>query len=670
MKTSLLGLALIAALSASATTYYVAPESAEGAADADGYGTSIDKPFATIAHAYSKLKNGADINTHNEMILLRGTHKVTARVANGMLNYSAIRGETGNPADVTIDFGELSDACLLVADIQLRDVTVSRSNAAISNAAIDSLGGALRVQSTASSYAAYPAMVSNCVFTAAKACAIAVSGPAQILDCRFESNELEGTSGKYNSLVYVTSDGSSKGVRLVKGCTFRGNSSPDNGACINAGCLHDWVVVEACTFEDNATTANAADVFVNNKARLIGSTFLRSSAGNNGGAVYLNTKAEFDASECRFEGCQATLSGAAVATAASSAAVFAFTDTSFITNTAVKTGGALYLHSATGTLTRCTASGNATDQSAGFARVASSARLTVEDSTIDTSSAKKQGGAFFVDIAESADATTYGALTLLQSSFTGNVARCEGSSGNLGIHGGGVVALGNATTGQTAFAPLFVDRCTFTDNSTPGSGGAIYMRNASNVPDSCRTDIRNSLFVGNAAGLNGGAINLIANKAWVDNCTFVTNAANGSGPNFYHRWTSYFRNCLFVSDMTDKNGTFSGQASPNLYLNSIQVGRTDDKMMACFTEGNGCTNLTMDELAKVGFVDATSGNYAITASSLARNKGKNLGWMSDDESCRDLAGKARVFKTIAEGGVVDIGCYEYWCPPGVLFFIR
>lgn len=667
MKTFLLGFALLASLTVSATTYYVAPEGAEGAADADGYGTSIDKPFATIAHAYSKLKGGADINTHNEMILLRGTHKVTARIANGMLNYSVIRGETGDPADVTIDFGELSDACLLVADIQLRDVTVSRSNATI-----DSRGGALRVQSTESTYAAYPAMVSNCVFTAAKACAVAVTGPAQILDCRFESNELEGTSGKYNSLVYVTSDGSSKGVRLIKGCSFANNKSPANGTCINAGCVHDWVEIEDCTFEDNTTDANAADVFVNNKARLIGSTFLRSSAANNGGAVYLNTRAELEASDCRFESCRATLSGAAVSTAAPSSSLFAFTDTAFISNTAEKTGGALYLHSATGALTRCTARGNVSaTQAAGFARVASSARLTVADSTIDASSAQTQGGAFFVDIAESADATTYGALTLLRSSFSGNVAWCEGSSGNLGIHGGGVVALGNATTGQTAFAPLFVDRCVFTTNSTPGSGGAIYMRNASNVADSCRTDIRNSLFVGNAAGSNGGAINLVAYKAWVDNCTFVTNTANGSGPNFYHRWTSYFRNCLLVSDMADKSGTFCGQAaSPNLYLNSIQVGRTDSNMKACFTEGNGCANLTMDELAKIGFVDADNDNYAITASSLARNKGENLDWMSDDASCRDLAGKARVFKTIAEGGVVDIGCYEYWCPPGMMFLIR
>ena len=34
----------------------------------------------------------------------------------------------------------------------------------------------------------------------------------------------------------------------------------------------------------------------------------------------------------------------------------------------------------------------------------------------------------------------------------------------------------------------------------------------------------------------------------------------------------------------------------------------------------------------------------------------------------DLAGFPRI--SPAKGGTVDIGCYEWWLPPGLIFFVR
>lgn len=660
-----LALAVIVASVTQAATYYVAPGGAAGASDAVGYG-GLDRPFATLAYAYQQVMG--DTAPNNEIVLLRGTHSVTNRISKGMHSLGVIRGETGNPADVTLNFGERADSCLLVADIQLRDVTVTGSNPDT-----ESKGGALRVQSSAQSYAEFPAQVSNCVIVASKACAVILSGPGQVLDCRFEGNALGTDANKCHSLVYCSSDGSSKGVRIIKGCTFTSNSSSTNGTCISAMCSHDVVRIEDCSFVGNSTSANAADVFVGSKVELKGSRFIRSSAGLNGGAVFANNGGlSLLVDSCTFSNCTATLSGAAIATEQNSKLAFEIVDTTFSTNVSVKTGGALYLHSATGSVTRCVAEANSsTEQAGGFARVAAASRLAVSNSVFRGNYTKGQGGVFFADVAVPADGvTSYSTLELVDSSFESNVARCIGTPGdNLGWCGGGVLALGNSSNSKSVYAALFVDRCVFMGNATPGSGGAIYMRNASITPDACRSDIRNSLFVGNSAGYNGGAINLVAYKTYVDNCTFVTNAAGESGPNFYHRWPSYIRNCIIVGDQGDANGTFCGQdGNTSLYQNSIQVGRTDAKMTACFT-GDACTNLTMGEIGMVRFADYANGDYSL-AGGLAKNSGQNLDWMSDSADCLDLAGRPRVYRSIAEGGNVDIGCYEVIGKDGLIVIIR
>ena len=699
---SVAALIALSALSVSATTYYVAPTGVEGAQDAADYGTSVDRPFATLNYAYQNAQQGSAAG-YNEIVLLAGTHQIETRIAKGMNRRYDIHGATGNPADVTLDFQNKSEACLLVADLTLRDVTVI--NTACKNDG--TRDGALRVQSsTYVNDATTPlSVVSNCVFRQATTTPVVLTGPARILDCRFENNEMSWVSGSYVALVFVKSGGN-VGPREIANCVFTNNVVKlANGTCVVAE--HSSTRLVDCTFRDNVCENGcAADVYARAATEIVGMTSVGAHSasegasmcaltgvsvsiqdaliqgavadGKFGGAIFLDGAASLIGSNVTVRACR-SIGGSALAVKSSSMANFTFVDSVFEDNVTELsstgsngTGGAFYLHTATGRLERCELRNNTSARAAGAARLSTSSVLTLVDSTITGNTAGTQGGAFFCDVASGAE-PTYGALTLLNCVLSENKATCsQTTQGDRGIHGGGAIALGAATTGESAWAPLFVDRCVFRGNISTYSGGAIYLRNAAGATAAgCRVEIRNTLFDGNQAGHFGGAINLVAHHAFVDNCTFVNNTAESSGPDFYHRWTSMFRNSLFVNDGSDKGGTFCGQTTAkNLYQNSIQVGRTDTNMKACFSATYDNQNMTADEIGKVAFVDATAGNYAIAAGSCARNNGQNLDWMSDDATCLDLAGAVRVSPSIAADGKVDIGCYEYVAKSGFTFIIR
>ena len=74
------------------------------------------------------------------------------------------------------------------------------------------------------------------------------------------------------------------------------------------------------------------------------------------------------------------------------------------------------------------------------------------------------------------------------------------------------------------------DNCTFTDNEAAKRGGAVYLQGTSE--EYCNnTRFINSIFTGNVAGTNGGAIdwNKGAHNGLVENVTFINNTAKRSG---------------------------------------------------------------------------------------------------------------------------------------------
>ena len=83
-----------------------------------------------------------------------------------------------------------------------------------------------------------------------------------------------------------------------------------------------------------------------------------------------------------------------------------------------------------------------------------------------------------------------------------------------------------------------------------------------------------------------------------------------------------------------------------------------DQVNAKFTAANHCI------AADPKFVDPAHGDFRLAAGSPCINAGLDAEWMSGKNS-KDLADVSRIF-----GEHVDVGCYEWWLPPGMVIFFR
>ena len=221
--------------------------------------------------------------------------------------------------------------------------------------------------------------------------------------------------------------------------------------------------------------------------------------------------------------------------------------------------------------------------------------------------------------------------------------------------------------------------------------------------------VRNCLFVGNTleGGTGRGEMKGTAPVQFVwESCTFVSNAmANslyrfsgdglcktGEGPQLATCLIT--RNCLFWKNHTGNgrnaatiiNDNFSD--SPNSVSNNFIYGANADYV----TKANG----NIIDVEDPGFVDAANGDYRIARNGAVRDKASLSDWMGDGsrKSPRDLGKGFDVkdgvvtFTACGEthtvgcnlvkigacprlyGNAPDIGCCEYFCPPGLMLLLR
>ena len=144
----------------------------------------------------------------------------------------------------------------------------------------------------------------------------------------------------------------------------------------------------------------------------------------------------------------------------------------------------------------------------------------------------------------------------------------------------------------------------------------------------------------------------------------TSNNINNANANSYksggvhHRWGGKLKNCIVAYNTArgqpePTSGTSSWTAGDNLYINCCGY-----PAVPRFTEANGCI------AADPKFVDPANGDFRLAAGSPCINKGVDANWMSEKKS-KDLAGHPRIYD-----GTVDIGCYEWWLPPGLRILIR
>ncbi|MBG81002.1 MAG: hypothetical protein CMJ39_09875 [Phycisphaerae bacterium] len=112
------------------------------------------------------------------------------------------------------------------------------------------------------------------------------------------------------------------------------------------------------------------------------------------------------------------------------------------------------------------------------------------------------------------------------------------------------------------YTNCLVEQCEFVGNESSGNAGAIYRGGNS----AAIFLIRNSLFDGNVAANDGGAIWAGSGPVDVVNCQFVNNRAAGSGGAMYGQWSSTVEDSTFCKNWPDHI------YHPEIYLPWIDLG--------------------------------------------------------------------------------------------------
>ena len=282
------------------------------------------------------------------------------------------------------------------------------------------------------------------------------------------------------------------------------------------------------------------------------------------------------------------------------------TNCTFTNNTAVY-GGAIYWNaSANGSVSNCTFSGN---NATGFGGAISGtgAYVTVTNSSFSGNIAYFGGAILWDD--------TNGAVN--NCTFTGNTVPREGGAIYWKDSGNGVVT-----------------NCTFSGN-TAGEGGAIYWKGSGNGA------VTNCTFTGNTATREGGAIYLFSFVyGTVTNCTFTANNAtqNGGAIYWFDALNGKTTNCSFTGNKASNDGGA-------IYWHDALNGKTTN----CSFTGNKASN----DGGAIYWYDAVNGKT--TNCSFTGNKASNDGGAIYVESAKNTTVTNSIFagNTANNGGAIQ-----------------
>ena len=281
-------------------------------------------------------------------------------------------------------------------------------------------------------------------------------------------------------------------------------------------------------------------------------------------------------------------------------------------------------------------------------------------------------------------------------------------------------------------AGVMVTRCVITENvAVSGSGGCLISEKAKDfVFDGCiirgnEAGDRGSLWLSSKGNANSETVCFrncyIADHTNGSSVARINNRVSTSGVNSMVRftqctivgnkpkelfsldWNDSYTNILVHGCAIFNNGNAAGTAN----MNAALVGGTNN-VMYCYipersnlpadTETFSFHNLCDEDLPDgPGFVDAANGDYRLLRTSDLRGAGGAVqSWMGTGMrksvlDCGDGTWTEKPLKTIVVNGksypvgidlvingshpriyngVVDIGCFQYYCPPGLLLLVR
>lgn len=312
----------------------------------------------------------------------------------------------------------------------------------------------------------------------------------------------------------IANNGSNRGggaVRLTDGrAEFVGTRFVDNEAALEAGvansgnggailALKGDVIVRNCEFVGNKGGADGGAIHIRDSGTtlLIEGSVFRENEAHNGGAVFMNTGTDLTIEGSTFDSNTATQGGALVSFSDDAE----ITDTDFLDNIALESGGAIRAHKSM-KIEGCLIQGNTAEQQGGV--INAGAVMQIVRSTIhDNHATNGNGGGVF-------NYKNPRMLSIADSTISGNTASGHGGGiysepgahvnivtstihGNeAGGSGGGLALVGEASIFATIVS-------TFTENKA-SNGGAIFQEG----PLPGESAVIFSTIVRNTATLSGG----------------------------------------------------------------------------------------------------------------------------------------------------------------------
>lgn len=319
---------------------------------------------------------------------------------------------------------------------------------------------------------------------------------------------------------------------LIEGSTFTANKSNDNtnysygGAIWNKG----EMTIKKSSFTSNTSSMFSGAVHSSGNTE-IEDTYFGNNSAKQGGAIVVGGAGSADISGSEFKNNEATLNSIQGA----GGAIFAsgdltVDDTKFTENKASNaTGGAIFIQGKDTTITNSTFTANKAKYAAAIGTNASVPddpsmvnTLTVENSLFDSNEAYLQGA---IGIFNNGQLTNN---IFVNNKSTATVTETE-------KEGAGALFLG-------AKAGVAITSNTFENNQSLSDAGAIGTRNGAIADNSnAKLDIVDSLFKGNKADGNGGAIDnyfynsdTVSGSVYVDNTKFESNQAAYGGAIYNH----------------------------------------------------------------------------------------------------------------------------------------
>ena len=339
-------------------------------------------------------------------------------------------------------------------------------------------------------------------------------------NCTFKdlmSSNKETTSGSstsyvgYGAAIYINNNGTIK----VKDCLFEDCTGHHVGGAITVGSGNSSLEVEGCTFTRCIATKTYGGAIASGEGAPV--TVKRStfdgcrSNGNHGGTFYANKGANFKVEGCTITNAYAKNSGAVFcAESHSGNTLFTMKDCVARDCSADNQGGVGYVYKNTAvnlegcTFTNCqTTSSNGGAISAYYTGVEINATDCVFDAC-KTPTTSGMGGAICIQA---------GPILKLDG--------CTFKNCSANNRGGAIRALSSKISDVDTHAIMFMNDCSFTDNTTSGDwGGAIALSNGHML-------MNNSTFKDNYSNTKGTSIN--GGGCWVIVNSTITVASNISG---------------------------------------------------------------------------------------------------------------------------------------------